>query len=116
METESSIIAEKLFILSTDELLKNKILSQIFKYLYINIISIKTNKLILHNLCYTLSFNNIQYGKECLKSIEDGLLIVKKKYIPNVCILLYKNKKRYFCINMNMENEDIIGVSEILDL
>jgi hypothetical protein len=109
-----SLITEKLFKNSYDIIIKNIILSEVFKYLYIKAIESKIYKIPRpEKLCYLINFEDTEYGKKCLEKEINNLLIIKKKYIADICIYLYKNNKRYFCINMLMNTNKIISISQI---
>ena len=96
---------------SYDENLKNLIKIAIFKHLYLEAINSKIYDIPLQlKLCYTLSASDIDYGISILEISKNDLLLVKKLYVSNKNIYLYKNRNRYFTININTITNEINGI------
>ena len=107
-------LSAKVFQNSYDEKLKNLIKIAVFKYLYLEAINSKIYNFPLQlKLCYTLSASDIDYGIIILEISKNDLLLVKKLYVSKKNIYLYKNRNRYFIINVNTMTNVISSIVQV---
>jgi hypothetical protein len=106
------MLSIKLFNTNIDENLKNHIISNIFKYLYIN--QITKNQLLPLKLCYLINQSDIDYAINILNNNNNDLILVKRKYISNIDIYIYKKNNKIFIINIKSSTNDIFNIHQVI--
>jgi len=90
--------------------IRNIIISEIFKFLYINAINSRKNLLPKIKLCYQLNTTEIEFANNLLQEFNTDLVLVKK--INNIDLKIYyckKNNKSYI-INMKISSDIVTGI------
>ena len=85
--------------------IKNIIISEIFRYLYLN-----TIKLNINILCYQLNTAEINFANYILQELNSDLILVKKLYDSDLSIYFYKKNKKSFIINMKTSSNTVTGI------
>jgi hypothetical protein len=106
---ESYRIADKFLCLCNDPVIKNTIISEIFKYLYIK--NLNRDLMLPEKLCYQINVVDVIYAQKIVTNNEN-LIHVKSIYPADLSIYVYVNNKRTFVINMQISTSQVIGVYE----